>query len=178
MRYLLLPVICLFAILLTPPHLRSQGNTPASGDCKCCSESHRAFDFWIGTWQVTRPDGSPAGTNRIEKREGGCVLQENWVGSGGASTGTSLNYFNGAAGHWEQVWVDNSGNILKLTGGLEGGEMVLSSEPFTDASGNERMHRITWSPLADGSVRQHWELLQEGVAVRTLFDGLYRKSGE
>ena len=38
--------------------------------CACCTENHRAFDFWVGTWQVTNPDGSPAGTNTIVKSEG------------------------------------------------------------------------------------------------------------
>ncbi len=38
--------------------------------CACCTENHRAFDFLVGTWQVTNPDGSPAGTNTIVKSEG------------------------------------------------------------------------------------------------------------
>ncbi len=38
--------------------------------CACCTENHRAFDFWVGTWQVTNPDGSLAGTNTIVKSEG------------------------------------------------------------------------------------------------------------
>ena len=35
--------------------------------CNCCTEKHTGFDFWIGNWTVTNPDGSAAGTNTIEK---------------------------------------------------------------------------------------------------------------
>ena len=43
--------------------------------CVCCTEDHQAFDFWEGTWRVTNPDGSYAGTNTIMKVEDGCVLR-------------------------------------------------------------------------------------------------------
>lgn len=26
--------------------------------CNCCTEKHAEFDFWIGTWEVTNPDGT------------------------------------------------------------------------------------------------------------------------
>ncbi len=41
----------------------------------CCTENHKAFDFWLGTWQVTNPDGSPAGISTIAKSEGDCVIR-------------------------------------------------------------------------------------------------------
>ncbi len=150
--------------------------TPATTpNCFCCSEIHKAFDFWVGDWEVTGPDGSVAGTNTIRRIQNGCVLQENWVGAGGSSTGTSLNFYNGASGQWEQLWVSNTGFVLKLKGNPEDGDMVLTSDPFHDAQGVESVHRIRWSPAEDGSVRQLWEMLQEGQVVRTLFDGIYRK---
>ena len=40
----------------------------------------RQFDFWAGDWDVTSPDGQPAGTNRIEAIAGGAGLLENWTG--------------------------------------------------------------------------------------------------
>ncbi|MBC2839882.1 hypothetical protein H7F20_11105 [Robiginitalea sp. SC105] len=155
--------------------VRAQDTQAATDNCNCCTDLHRAFDFWIGDWEVTGPTGSPAGTNRIERIQGGCVLQEHWVGAGGANTGTSLNFYNARMGVWEQLWVDNTGSALKLSGGPEGGRMVMSSEPFRDTAGNERVHRITWTPREDGTVRQHWEVLQDGKTVQTLFDGVYRR---
>jgi hypothetical protein len=31
----------------------------------CAGAEHHQFDFWIGDWDVTTPDGKPAGRNRI-----------------------------------------------------------------------------------------------------------------
>jgi len=37
----------------------------------CSSPEHRLFDFWLGDWRVTKPDGSVAGTNHITREYGG-----------------------------------------------------------------------------------------------------------
>jgi hypothetical protein len=29
-------------------------------DCACCTKDHTAFDFWVGTWEVTLPNGAVA----------------------------------------------------------------------------------------------------------------------
>ncbi|EAR14863.1 hypothetical protein RB2501_11072 [Robiginitalea biformata HTCC2501] len=154
---------------------RGQENPPDSS-CNCCTEMHRAFDFWIGEWEVTGPDGSVLGTNRIERIQGGCVLQEHWETAGNGTTGTSLNYYNSGDEAWEQLWVDNSGYVLKLRGGPEDGAMVLASEPVRLSSGKDRVNRITWTPREDGTVRQHWQVLEGGEVVQTLFDGIYRRA--
>jgi hypothetical protein len=57
----------------------AQGPQPAP----CAAPEYREFDFWIGDWVVTRPDGKPAGTNRIERIAGGCGLQETWTAATG-----------------------------------------------------------------------------------------------
>ena len=165
--------VLLGAILLAIWPLQAQDEAAPAEGCPCCSENHLAFDFWVGEWEVRTPEGHLAGTNRIEKREGGCVLQEQWVGASG-DTGTSLNYYNAATGQWEQLWADSSGQVLKLAGLGQYGRMELSSQPFRDAEGHKRVHRITWTLQADGSVRQLWELLAGEAVVRTLFDGVYR----
>lgn len=148
---------------------------PERPACPCCTENHRAFDFWIGQWDVELANGQPAGTNRIERSQNGCVLQEFWSSAAQGFTGTSLNFYNAALGLWEQLWVDSSGNVLKLRGNRQGNQMILSSEPFLNAQGVTSVNRITWTLNKDGSVRQLWELLQDGKAVQVVFDGLYRK---
>ncbi len=142
--------------------------------CACCSENHKAFDFWIGTWEVTDSVGQVVGTNRIEKLQDNCVLQENWVGSSG-STGISTNFFNFQTQQWEQLWVDNQGTYLKLKGNRKGNQMILSSDVFTHSDGNEYLNRITWTLNGDGTVRQLWEIVQDGEVVNVAFDGLYTK---
>jgi len=147
-------------------------DTPAPS-ASCNSAQHRQFDFWIGEWNVTS-SGQPAGTNRIERILGGCVLQENWKGAGpGGISGSSFNVFDSATGHWHQTWVDSSGTLLLLDGGLVNGVMVLSgTRPARDGSGTV-LHRISWTPNPDGTVRQLWEASKdEGESWAALFDGL------
>ncbi len=72
----------------------------------CVGPEHRQFDFWIGVWEVHTPDGKAAGTNRIERILGGCVLQESWIGAGGMR-GMSFNMYSAADQQWHQTWVDS-----------------------------------------------------------------------
>lgn len=133
----------------------------------------RQFDFWVGAWEVTTPDGKVAGHNRIELILDGRALQEHWSGRGGF-TGTSLNLYDASAGKWRQFWVDHTGGVLQLAGGLVDGRMVLEGASTSD--GKATIDRITWTPNADGSVRQFWEQSTDGGATWSVaFDGLYRK---
>ena len=149
----------------------------------CSTEDHRAFDFWVGDWEVYSGD-QKAGRNTITRTLDGCVLQENWRGSQG-SRGTSLNYFDRADQRWHQVWVDARGGVLNLAGGLDDeGRMVLSGTRPASAGGQDGSaeagesvtmeHRITWTPAADGSVNQHWQSRSEQGEWQTLFNGEYR----
>ncbi len=157
-------------LFLMPLFMYSQNS-----NCNCCTEDYGAFDFWIGNWEVTNANGSPAGKNSITKEEGNCVLRENWTSANGGFTGTSLNYFNQRTNEWEQLWVDNSGNALKLKGNRTGNKMILSSDEFTHTDGENYRNRITWTLNDDGSVRQLWEVMQGNEVKNVLFDGLYKR---
>ena len=144
----------------------------------CMSEQHRQFDFWVGEWDVSDPAGKPAGRSRIESRLGQCVVHEHWFGAGG-TVGESFNIRNADTGQWEQFWVDNGGNRLHLKGGLVGKAMVLEGvqDKPSAQTGLTQRERITWTPNADGSVRQLWETsADDGKRWATSFDGLYRKA--
>ncbi|MCW5517597.1 hypothetical protein [Muriicola sp. Z0-33] len=144
-------------------------------DCACCSDSHMAFDFWLGDWEVTNTDGSPAGKNTIVKDQKGCILKENWTSATAGYTGASTNFYNLRTQQWEQLWIDNSGNHLKLKGNRVGNQMILASDEFLRPDGKAYINRITWTANADGTVRQLWEVLQDDKVVSVSFDGLYRK---
>lgn len=146
-------------------------------NCNCCSENHKAFNFWIGEWNVVNSsNGTPAGTSIIKREEDGCVIRENWTSVATAGyTGTSINYYNAQTQEWEQLWVDNTGASLKLKGNRVDNQMILISEPFKK-DGNTFRNRITWTKNEDGTVRQLWEVLQEGGENVVAFDGLYRKA--
>lgn len=145
-------------------------------NCNCCTEKHAEFDFWIGEWTVTNPDGSAAGTNRIVKIQDNCILQENWTSAKGNFTGTSNNFYNLKTKQWEQIWIDNQGQSLHLKGNRFGNQMILKTDEETDTNGNPFYHRVTWTYNEDGSVRQYWETITKGTEITVAFDGLYKKT--
>jgi hypothetical protein len=160
------------AILLIPFNLWSQSTLP----CACCTPEARQFDFWVGVWETYQADGKLAGNNTIIILQDGCVLQENWISSGGGYTGTSYNFYNSRTKKWRQLWIDYQGGNLQLTGELINGNMVLQSEKLPNQKGEWQIDRITWTPNKDGSVRQHWEAsTDDGKTWTTAFDGLYKK---
>jgi len=140
----------------------------------CSGAKYHQFDFWIGDWTVTANE-QLAGTNRIQPIQDGCALQENWQGAGpGGVSGSSFNMYDHVTDQWHQTWVDSSGTLLQLDGGLVAGNMVLQGvRPAADGSGSST-HRITWTPNPDGSVRQLWEASTDGETWTVLFDGLYQ----
>jgi hypothetical protein len=146
-----------------------------NADCRCCSDQHTQFDFWIGNWQVVNPDGSAAGRNVIEKIQGDCVLRENWQSAKGNYTGTSTNFYNSKTEQWEQLWVDNQGGSLHLKGQKKENQMILETVEQINKDGLPFVHRITWTHNDDGSVRQYWEVITNGTDITVAFDGLYRK---
>ena len=139
----------------------------------CDDPQHRAFDFWIGEWQVKTPDGKLAGVNRIEREYGGCVLHEHYD-TGRGYSGESLNIFDAGRKVWHQTWVDTSGTLLVLEGGIKEGKMVLEGQTVTDP-GLVTKHRITWTPNPDGSVRQLWESTDMTGKWIAAFDGQYTR---
>lgn len=140
----------------------------------CTAAEHHQFDFWLGTWDVTTPDGKPAGENRIEAIANGCALLENWQGRGGVS-GKSVNIYDRHDGRWHQEWVDSGGLRLTLTGRWDGTRMLMEGTlPDDDKPGQQVLQRISWTPASDGSVRQLWETSADGGKTwEAAFDGRY-----
>jgi dihydroorotase/N-acyl-D-amino-acid deacylase len=140
----------------------------------CASEAHRAFDFWLGRWEVLGPDGQLVGYNTIQPILNGCVIHERYTTPSGYE-GESVNIYDASRGVWHQSWVDNGGLLLLLEGGMQQDRMVMQGETV-DAQGAPTLNRITWS-LVDGDpgrLRQHWETSADGGATwTTAFDGLY-----
>lgn len=171
--------LSLAACLCTALPASAQAPADAQAGSPCASSSARQFDFWLGDWDVARPDGAPAGRSHVEAILGGCVVFEHWTSATPPYAGKSLNLFNRATAHWEQFWVDNAGARLHLSGGVVDGRMVLAGEQDQPdpATGVVQRERITWTPNPDGSVRQLWESSTDGGRSWTVaFDGLYRRA--
>ncbi len=141
----------------------------------CSSSEYLQFSFWLGKWTAFSESGQKLGTNELVKVMGGCAMQENWQGAGGKYRGTSYNFYDAVEKTWHQTWVDNAGGHLILSGGLIGDEMQLSGER-KQPNGKVVRDRITWTPLEDGRVRQHWQTTADnGESWGEVFDGYYTK---
>lgn len=170
----------LLAVFLSPPQaVPVPAAPPSKPPAPCTTPIYRQFDFWVGQWDVLSPEGKFVGTNRIE-RVGDCFLQENWAAAGGGYNGRSLNSV-GFDRKWHQTWTDTGGLRLELTGGLIDGTMVMEGDtPSQDPKQKApTRNRITWSPQAEGVVRQLWETsTDEGKTWTTSFDGRYHPASQ
>jgi hypothetical protein len=138
-------------------------------------EGFRAFDFWIGDWDVHDANGDFAGTNTIQPSQRGCVLIENWASASGG-TGMSVNYLDKATGEWVQVWNAESGSQIDIRGGMTDEGMLLVGTLHDVASGTTAPFRGLWEELKDGRVRQFFEQSTDGGETwSTWFEGFYTR---
>jgi hypothetical protein len=137
--------------------------------------SHRQFDFWLGTWDVTdEPGVASYGRNTISKRESGCLLLEEYTTDKGFS-GSSINYYNPVTDKWYQHWVDNGTSVIQTQGGMVGDSMIMEGTIYYLGSGRAASFRGTWTPQEDGRVRQFFEERDDAGVWQTWFDGYYRR---
>lgn len=146
-----------------------------TGSGRCTAPSHRAFDFWLGSWAVYDSTGL-TGTNRITSVAAGCGLTENWVAENGFP-GRSVNSYDRVTGSWHQVWVDGGANLLILQGGPAGpGSMTMSQTRPQFFGGPLVSDRIQWGRIEGGHVRQTWDQsTDQGATFQRVFDGEYRR---
>ena len=132
----------------------------------CSSETHRAFDFWLGEWQVlSAKQKTPPSRSSITLSNDGCSIHERYVTASGF-TGNSINFYDKQSKRWHQTWIDNQGGALYLNGGIENGVMILS----------DGVNRISWTLLSDRRVNQVWETTKDnGKTWQKIFDGFYSK---
>ena len=167
----------LFAASLITQAIAQSSPTPVAPPKPpaCSTPENRQFDFWLGDWEVRDTAGKLLGQNRITSLHKGCVLFENY--RAGEFSGSSLNIHDADTKRWHQTWVDSSGGLLVIEGGLVEGKMILAGETVDpEKPGGKIDNRITWQPLADGRVRQLWETsTDKGKTWNTTFDGYYTK---
>jgi|SRR5688572_6611089 len=169
-----LHALLLLLASLSVPAPGSAQSTPKPPSC--AAAEHRQFDYWVGEWDVSDQNGKRLGENRITRIHDGCALLEEWRGNGGV-TGSSLNIYDRERGKWHQTWVDGSGGLLLLDGGIVAGAMTLQGESVETGPPVKRsLQRIRWQPQSDGRVRQLWEASTDGGKTWTVaFDGWYSR---
>lgn len=140
----------------------------------CAAPEASQFDFWIGDWDVFRPDGKKAGTNRIERLYR-CGLHESWEGE--KLLGQSFNRWDAERGVWHQTWVDSNGGLLLLEGTFRDGAMTLSDATVPGRKPGATLNEVRWTQSPDGSVRQLWRVTRDGGSTwSVVFDGRYVRS--
>lgn len=138
-------------------------------------EAFRAFDFWVGDWDVHVKSGQFVGTNTITRAERGCVLIEKWTNSTGG-TGMSINYLDKVSGEWVQIWNSEGGSQIYIRGGMTGDGMRLVGTLHTVGNNTTVPFRGLWTPLDDGRVRQYFEQSSDGGGTWVpWFEGFYTR---
>ncbi len=139
-------------------------------------EEFSQFDFWLGEWDVHLANGTLAGSNKIEKRQAGCALLENWVGAAG-NPGMSINYFDIATNEWVQVWSSAGGIQIDIRGGLTDDGMLLEGQINYVSNGISAPFRGLWTVMPDGRVRQFFEQYNADIETwAPWFEGFYTKT--
>jgi tetratricopeptide (TPR) repeat protein len=133
------------------------------------------FDFWLGHWEVRKPDGSLLGHDTIEKRDGGCGVFEQWEGVAGSS-GHSVSFYLPSRGEWRQVWVGSGATFFDITGGMMDGKMHMEGQIEYGNRDDVVAFRGTWTVTPDGRVRQQLEEFDLASQNWTVwFDGVFRR---
>lgn len=150
----------------TPNQGPSPQPDPAPGEL-CRAPEYRQLDYSIGRFRVVAETGERAGELRVEPILAGCVLRGHWRGAI-AGSGEATTWYDRHSGQWHRVLVNDDGQSLRLSGRVEGTQLVLTGRnAFFD--GRIGLHRMTWQPQPDGSIRQHWALsMDEGRSWETL----------
>jgi hypothetical protein len=146
----------------------------------CMDAAHREFDFWVGEWNVfDQTETIQTGTNLVLSLLDGCLVQENWAGSGG-DYGRSLNVYDAETGLWNQSWVYQfPGLTLRTSGGLDAdGVMVLEDDRRLTGGGATIFDTWLWEELEPGKVRQTGITDIPDLGINFAFVGIYIESDD
>jgi hypothetical protein len=165
-------LLWLQCVLLSAVSAAAQTGAVQTRPCKESPE-YRGMDFWIGEWEVETAQGAPAGINKIELILDGCIVLENWTGKNGYA-GRSFNLFHGDTSKWEQIWVDNQGQMTRYEGEAKDGNIYYRSERVDD--GKKVPMKMTFIPKGPDQLRQFGEASADGGKTWTVeYDLLYKR---
>lgn len=118
----------------------------------------RAFDFWLGEWDCTWPDGG-RGTNSVYSDFNGRVVVENFDGRPSlAFQGMSVSVYDARADAWRQTWVDSEGNYLEFSGGpTQGAAMELRRRDHGGV-----LWRMVWCDVTRRGFEWRYERSEDG----------------
>lgn len=122
------------------------------------------LDFWVGKWDLTWEGGK--GTNLIEKKLNGRVIQENFEATEGSFKGymgTSISTFNPQDGKWHQAWADSNGGYIDLIGFMDGETRIFQrTTPRILPDGKEAWARMRFYNITADAFVWDWESSVDG----------------
>lgn len=141
----------------------------------CDSPAYKQFDFWVGNWRVTSAQGKLLGHDLVTKRLKNCVVYEEYRDANDPSVGYGFTAYDAGRHQWHQTFVDDSGFVLELDGGVHDGAMVLEGTDYL--RGRARLNRGVWRRRGD-AVEELWTVSDDGGRTwTTRFDGWFRRTG-
>jgi hypothetical protein len=140
------------AVLLSAAMVSAAAPQPGES---CATLDHHEFDFVIGNWLVRDSSGRATGTATIARAYGGCVLIETRLGVGRAGESLGIIGYLPEQGHWHRDFLAPGGGVLSLEGERDGAAMVMTGRDYP--ADGPRMHRVAWTPTADGAVEERWQ---------------------
>jgi hypothetical protein len=138
----------------------------------CADAPHRAFDFWVGEWNVTTKNGPKVGESSIRRILNDCVILESWTGTGGG-TGQSFNNYDAHQKSWKQFWVDATGGRQEYEEGVYQDGVLRFSGHNPGPKGEPAEQRFTFFNLDPNHVRQLQEQSIDGGKTWTVVYDFY-----
>lgn len=138
---------------------------PAYGQTPPTNESQ--YDFWVGKWEVTWQEnngGTGRGTNEIYKILDGTALEENFIvleGTNIGYKGRSISSYNEKNNAWKQVWVDNNGGYIELTGDIDGEDRIFKTKPV-EQDGVTATYKMVFYDIKEDSFVWDWKKSTDG----------------
>lgn len=137
------------------------------------------FDFWVGSWSLEWKDSEgkiKTGTNNVLKIMDGYTVHENFEDGDGIFKGMSVSVYNHNLSKWQQTWVDNAGEYMDFTGGMNGDKMILSRE-FKNKKGETVQTRMIFYNIAKDEFNWNWEKSTDnGTSWTVLWQIHYRRN--
>lgn len=166
-----LPALALLAATAAVGPSSAAADAPAVRDCS--ASEYRRLDFKLGDFDVTGMEGAKAGVSRVESLLGGCLMVEHWQGAI-SGYGQAFFYYDRVGRRWHTTFVNDDGDALVMSGDFEGDALVFRGDGTI--SGFVGEHRMAWSPLPGGGVKQFWEYSPAaGGGWKTIHIGYYAR---
>jgi len=140
------------------------------------SGANNDFDFLLGDWTIYYSGTTMvAGNSSVELTNGGLSINEIYTAISGGIESSSESTYDGDSKKWVQTYTDNTGTTFTIKGKFKNGKMKLEVDS-DDEDDARTLHRITWEPNDDGTIRQIWEQKEVGNKSKwnVVFDGLYK----